>query len=139
MGLGFSLTLITANATLAIEFNVLSEKTPELEKTAFIDDRILDSGSLQQLTEAISEVAEMDSMMGHSTNIDVSKILRTANKVESRGMKLNLAHDFKLLGRRCIGVHKYNTADAQEATERSESRHCQLGRREYFGCLKRQQ
>lgn len=87
MGQECSLAFIAANAIVASEVNMLSEKTPEVEKTAFIDDRTLDSGSLQQLTEAIVEVAEVDNTMGHTTNNDNSKILVAAKRDRNKTAK----------------------------------------------------
>ena len=77
MGQGDSLTLIAANATVAIEFNMLSEKAPAVEKSAFIDDRTLDAKNVRELEKAIREVVNMDQMMGHTTNVDKSKVLAT--------------------------------------------------------------
>lgn len=58
----------------------VERKTPEVEKTAFIDDRTLDSSNLQQRIEAIAEVADVDEMLGHSTNIDKSKKMATTKR-----------------------------------------------------------
>ena len=105
---------------------------------------------LMEGSEAIAEVAEMDDMMGHSTNIDKSKILattrkarRTAKQVLIRGMKINLANDFKLLGHRCIGMHKYITNDAQEAAVEAKPRTQRIqtlpkGQEGKIGCSKPQ-
>ena len=64
----------------------------------------------------------MDKMTGQSTNIDKSKILATtrrvrmtARQIEINGTRLNLVHDFKLLGHRCVGIHKFISTDVQEA------------------------
>ena len=34
------------------------------------------------------------------------------------GLKLNLANDFRLLGHRCFGAHRFVTKDAEEAAEK---------------------
>ena len=122
MGQGCCLSLIAANATVAIEFLMLQEKAPEVEKSAFIDDRTLDAEKVQQLEVAIKEVVKMDQMMGHSTNVDKSKVLATtrrtrkqAGQMEIGGLKLNLVNDFKLLGHRCTAAHRFVIQDADEA------------------------
>ena len=53
MGQGCSLTLIAANATVSVEFNTLADRAPDVETTAFIDDRTLDAAELPTLTRAI--------------------------------------------------------------------------------------
>ena len=77
---------------------------------------------MYQLEVAIKEVVRMDKMMGHSTNVDKSKILATtrrtkkqAGQMEIDGLKLNLVNDFKLLGHRCTAAHKFVIQDAYEA------------------------
>ena len=122
MGQGCCLSLIAANATVAIEFLMLQSKAPEVEKSAFIDDRTLDAEKVHQLEVAIKEVVRMDKMMGHSTNVDKSKILATtrrtrkqAGQMEIEGLKLNLVNDFKLLGHRCTAAHRFVIQDADEA------------------------
>ena len=52
--------MIAANATVAIEFLMLQSKAPEVEKSAFIDDRTLDAEKVHQLEVAITEVVRMD-------------------------------------------------------------------------------
>ena len=43
MGQGCSLSLIAANATVAIELNMLIGRAPSVHKEAFIDDRCIDA------------------------------------------------------------------------------------------------
>ena len=108
---------------------MLSDRVPEVEKTAFIDDRTLDAAELPQLTKAIEEVVEMDALMGHQTNIEKSKMLATtkrtrkkAGELKIKGLQIQLVQDFKLLGHRCIGVRKYITTDAEEAAQEARLR-----------------
>ena len=49
MGQGCCLSLIAANATVAIEFKMLQHKTPEVNKSAFIGDRTLGTEDVKQL------------------------------------------------------------------------------------------
>ena len=90
MGQGCCLSLIAANATVAIEFLMLQQKAPEVEKSAFIDDRTLDSEKVQQLEVAIKEVVKMDKMMGHSTNVDKSKILATTRRTKKQAGQMQI-------------------------------------------------
>jgi hypothetical protein len=129
MGQGCCLSLIAANATVAIEFAMLQHKAPEVEKSAFIDDRTLDAEKVQQLEVAIREVVKMDKLMGHTTNVDKSKALATtrrtkkqAGQMEIGGLKLNLVNDFKLLGHRCVAAHRFVTHDADEAAKEARIR-----------------
>ena len=122
MGQGCCLSLIAANATVAIEFKMLQHKTPKVNKSAFIDDRTLDTEDVKQLEAAISEVVKMDKLMGHTTNVDKSKVLATTRRTRRQagqmaigGLKLNLVHDFKLLGHRCVAAHRFIIQDADEA------------------------
>ena len=129
MGQGCCLSLIAANATVAIEFLMLQQKVPEVEKSAFIDDRTLDTEKIHHLEAAIKEVVKMDELMGHETNVDKSKVLATtrrtrkeAKQMEIGGLKLNLVNDFKLLGHRCVAAHRFITQDAEEAAEEARIR-----------------
>lgn len=125
MGQGCCLSLIAANATVAIEFRMLQHKTPEVHKSAFIDDRTLDIEEVQQLEVAIGEVAKMDNLMGHTTNVGKSKVFATTRRTKKQAgqmaigdLKLDLANDFKLLGHRCVAAHRFIIQDADEvATE----------------------
>ena len=60
MGQGCCLSLIAANATVAIESRALHHKAPKVHKSTFIDDRKLDTEDVKQLEVAIGEVAKMD-------------------------------------------------------------------------------
>ena len=80
VGQGCCLSLVAANATVAIEFLMLQHRVPEVEKSAFIDDRTLDAGEVRQLGKAIEEVVKMDHPMGHSTNVEKSKVLATTRR-----------------------------------------------------------
>ena len=51
MGQGCSLSSIAANATVAIEFIMLQHRTPNVQKSAFIDDRTLDASDVRQLEQ----------------------------------------------------------------------------------------
>ena len=73
-GQGCCLSFIATNATVAIEFIILQHKAPKVNKSTFIDDRTLDTEDVKQLEVAISEVAKMDQLMGHTTNVDKSKV-----------------------------------------------------------------
>jgi hypothetical protein len=93
-----------------------------VSKSAFIDDRTLDTEDVKQLEAAISEVVKMDNLMGHTTNVDKSKVLATTRRTRRQagqmaigGLKLNLVHDFKLLGHRCVAAHRFIIQDADEA------------------------
>jgi hypothetical protein len=129
MGQGCCLSLIAANATVAVEFRMLQHRAPTVEKSAFIDDRTLDADDVQQLETAIKEVVKMDKLMGHTTNVDKSKVLATtkrtrkqAGSMEIGGLKLNLVNDFKLLGHRCVAAHRFVTQDADEAATEARTR-----------------
>ena len=96
MGQGCCLSLIAANATVTIEFVMLQHQTPDVENSAFIDDRTLDAQNDNELEMAIEEVVKMDQLMGHTTNTDKSKVLATTKRVRRRagrseigGRKLN--------------------------------------------------
>ena len=119
---GCCLSLIAANATVAIEFLMLQHRTPKVNKSAFIDDRTLDTDDVKQLEEAIGEVVKMDKLMGHTTNVDKSKVLATTKRTKKQagqmaigGLKLSLVNDFKLLGHRCVAVHRFIIQDGDEA------------------------
>ena len=122
MGQGDSLTLIAANAIVAIEVYMLTDRAPTVKKSAFIDDRTIDAAKLNNIKEAISEIVEMDTLMGHTTNVDKSKILATTKRTKRQagkmivgGLKLNLVNDVKLLGHRCVAAHRFIIEDAEEA------------------------
>ena len=69
MGQGCCLSLIAANARVAIEFLMLQHKVPKVEKSAFIDDRTLDTGEAHYLEAAIKEVVKMDQLMAFANLI----------------------------------------------------------------------
>ena len=81
MGHGCSLTLISANATVTIEFSMLDNIAPSIYNGAFLDDRSLDCQTVAELKRGIEAIVEMDAIMGHTTNIDKSKFLAAAEKV----------------------------------------------------------
>ena len=71
----------------------------------------------------------MDTLMGHTTNADKSKILATttagrneAKEMTIKELKLQVVHDFRQLGFTCIGVHKIPNQDAQAAAEEARLR-----------------
>ena len=113
MGQGCCLSLIAANATVAIEFATLQLKTPQVQKSAFINDRALDAENVKEQEKAIREVVNMYRLIGHTTNVDKSKVLATTKRTRRQagsmaigGLKLNLVTDFKLLGHRCVAAQK---------------------------------
>ena len=129
MGQGDSLTLIAANATVAIEFNMLTERVPMVNKSAFTDDRTIDAPELNDIHNAIRQIVDMDTLMGHTTNVDKSKILSTtvagrkqAAKMEIKGLSLNVVQDFKQLGFTCTGIHRAPTQEAEAAAEEARLR-----------------
>ena len=80
---------------------MLADRAPNVETSAFIDDRTLDAEDLNVLTKAIEHVVDMDELMGHTTNIDKSKLLATTKRVRRqagcttiKGLKIQLVHDF---------------------------------------------
>ena len=129
MGQGCCLSPIAANATVAIEFKMLQHKTPKGNKSAFIDDRTLDTEDVKQLEEAIGEVVKLDKLMGHTTNVDKSKVLATTRRTRKQagqmaigGLKLSLVNDFKLLGHICVAAHRFIIQDADEAATEARIR-----------------
>ena len=80
MGQSCSQTLIAANATVAIEFYMLEDRVPRVCKSAFIDDRTIDADRLEDVKQAIGEIVTMYNIMGHTTNVDKSKLLATTKK-----------------------------------------------------------
>ena len=129
MDQGCCLSLIAANATVAIEFNMVQDKTPDVNKLAFIDDRTLDTENIQQLEVAIQEVVKMDELMGHTTNVDKSKVLAATKRTRKRagqmaigGLRLSLVNDFKLFGHMCVAVHRFIIQDADEAANEARIR-----------------
>jgi hypothetical protein len=71
----------------------------------------------------------MDKLMGHTTNVDKSKVLATtkrtrkqAGQMEIGGLKLNLVNDFKLLGHRCVAAHRFVIQDVDEAAAEARIR-----------------
>ena len=129
MGQGCCLSLIAANATVAIEFKMLQHRTPKVNKSAFIDDRTLDTEDVKQLEVAIGEVVKMDTRMGHTTNVDKSKVLATTRRTKRQeeqmatgALRLSLVNDFKLLGHRCVAAHRFIIRDADEAATEARIR-----------------
>ena len=71
----------------------------------------------------------MDQLMGHTTNVGKSKVLATTRRTKKQlavmevgGIKLNLVNDFKLLGHRCVGAHRYIIEDAELAANEARLR-----------------
>ena len=84
MGQGCCLSLIAANATVAIEFLMLQHEVPQVEKSAFIDDSTLDTEEVHLLEAAIKELVKMDELMGHTTNVNKSKVLATTRRTRKQ-------------------------------------------------------
>ena len=114
---------------MAIESDMLTDRPPTVKKSAFIDDRTIDAAKLSDILEAISEIVDMDTLMGHTTNVDKSKILSTTSqgrketeKMVVKGLHLNVVQDFKQLGFTCTGIHKAPTQEAEAAAEEARLR-----------------
>ena len=65
--------------------------------------------------------------MGHTTNVDKSKVLATTRRTKAGqmamgGLKLSLANDFKLLGHRCVAAHRFIIQGADEAATEARIR-----------------
>ena len=108
MGQGCRLSLIAANATVSIEFKMLQHKTPKVNKSAFIDDRTLDTEDVKQLEEAIGEVVKMDKLMGHTTNVDKSKVLATTRRTRKQAWQMAIGglKLFDVFGAQCSIANK---------------------------------
>ena len=61
---GCSSTSITVNATVTRELNMLDDITTGIDKAAFIDDRSLDTKTLDELEKGIEAVVDMDAKNG---------------------------------------------------------------------------
>ena len=124
-----SLRLIAANATGTVEYNMLDKVAPEVNNGACIDDSSLDTGNVTHLKQAIEAVVEMDEIMGHTTDVEKTKVLATTSTVNKcpkemkfEGVAIPVVKDFKLSGYRCVTGSRHTTEDMTQAASEAKKR-----------------